>query len=522
MLDNGATLSVSHVASQGTSPVSVQWLAPMDEPILEDGQPPQHMPLVQDQHRNSKTSPNWEPLLPPYQQQPSEIAKISTDNGSVLLKGAGSSGRAESLSVHGRLAAHAHFWRSIGASPVILHIIMYGYYIPLVSYPPLLRAKNLVSAFKHSTFINEQIAALCGAGAIEQVSQESLHAINPLGVVPKKNNKLRMILDLRALNKFVHDQHFRCEDARMIPELFQKGCFMFNFDLKDGYHHVSVAPEHRKFLGFSWQSKHYQFAALPFGLKSAPFIFTKLLRPLVAYWRSKGIRMFMYLDDGTVGSASREEAEVHAAIIQQDIQAAGLVVNSAKSNFQPRQKIECLGHVIDSAENKITITEERVSACKRLLVEVASAGSQLSARKIAKLTGSLCSMWLAMGNIVHLQTRAMYDVIAHRALPSWDSVVELNDACLKELVFWLDNFDVFHGRPIWVSSPQVISLVWCDASDSGWGGFCAKDGGQIARGDFPWSIIKQSSTTRELLAVRYTLAFDVEFTGKPAGMHSNG
>ena len=52
---------------------------------------------------------------------------------------------------------------------------------------------------------------------------------------------------------------------------------MFIFDLKSGYHHVEIAPHH---------------------CKLAPYIFTKLLRPLVHFWRCSGLKAVVYLDDG--------------------------------------------------------------------------------------------------------------------------------------------------------------------------------------------------------------------------------
>lgn len=44
------------------------------------------------------------------------------------------------------------------------------------------------------------------------------------------------------------------------------------------------------------------FTVLPFGLSSAPYIFTKVVRVLVRYWRSHAVRITVYLNDG-LGSA---------------------------------------------------------------------------------------------------------------------------------------------------------------------------------------------------------------------------
>ena len=60
---------------------------------------------------------------------------------------------------------------------------------------------------------------------------------------------------------------------------------MFKFDLKSGYHHVNIWPEHYKFLGFRWDRNgevgYYVFTVLPFGLSTACYLFTKLTRPLI-------------------------------------------------------------------------------------------------------------------------------------------------------------------------------------------------------------------------------------------------
>ena len=71
--------------------------------------------------------------------------------------------------------------------------------------------------------------------------------------------------------------------------------FVFSFDLKSGYHHVDIFADHRKYLAFSRDFgtnhiRYFQFTVLKFGLSSAPFIFTKLLKPLETHWSHKGFQ----------------------------------------------------------------------------------------------------------------------------------------------------------------------------------------------------------------------------------------
>ena len=87
---------------------------------------------------------------------------------------------------------------------------------------------------------------------------------------------------------------------------------MFKFDLKSGYHHVDIYPEHQWYLGFRWDIKgapqFYVFTVLPFGLSTACYIFTKLLRPLIKHWRGKDNKAIIYLDNGIVAVKGKEKA----------------------------------------------------------------------------------------------------------------------------------------------------------------------------------------------------------------------
>ena len=42
------------------------------------------------------------------------------------------------------------------------------------------------------------------------------------------------------------------EDIRIDMLLFQKGDYVFSFDLKSGYHHIDIFEPYRQFLGFCW------------------------------------------------------------------------------------------------------------------------------------------------------------------------------------------------------------------------------------------------------------------------------
>lgn len=57
--------------------------------------------------------------------------------------------------------------------------------------------------------------------------------------------------------------------------LLDPGVWMTTLDLKDAYFYITIIPSHRKYLRFTVGDNHYQFKSLPFGISSAPRVFTK-------------------------------------------------------------------------------------------------------------------------------------------------------------------------------------------------------------------------------------------------------
>ena len=114
-------------------------------------------------------------------------------------------------------------------------------------------------------------------------------------MVTNQSGKKRLVVNLRHVNKFLWKQKFKYEDLRVAMALFEHGEWMFSFYIKLGYHHIDVAPHHRKYLGFAWEGK---FSHVAIWIVITPYVFTKMMRPLVRLWRNQGLKSVMYLDDG--------------------------------------------------------------------------------------------------------------------------------------------------------------------------------------------------------------------------------
>ena len=181
-----------------------------------------------------------------------------------------------------------------------MKVIREGYKIPFLTYPPKVVLRNNRSAHEHRDFVTKAILELLATSRIKEVSLPP-HVVNLLSV-SSKNGKGRLILDLRHVNQHVHKQKIKFDDWKVMEQLLVQGGYVFSFDIKQGYHHVEMHPDSIPFLGFAWEIdgelKYFVFVVLPFGLTSAPFIFTKIVRVLVKFWRGQGVRICVFIEDG--------------------------------------------------------------------------------------------------------------------------------------------------------------------------------------------------------------------------------
>lgn len=202
--------------------------------------------------------------------------------------------------------------------------------------------KNNKSAIAHSGFVSKSIQELLQNGIVVKVDQIP-HVVNPLTVSVNAKGKERLILDLRHVNQYVVKYNFKLEGIKEALDFVHKNGFKFKFDLSSGYHHIDLHVSMYKYFGFSWDNCFYVFSSLAFGLSSAPFIFTKILRNLVRFWREQGIYIIVYLDDGFGFSDSFANCEYSSLKVYNTLIKAGFVVNTEKSVWVPQKCLEWLG-----------------------------------------------------------------------------------------------------------------------------------------------------------------------------------
>ena len=411
--------------------------------------------------------------------------------------GSGSSNSGGTPPVKGRLQSHISFWKEkLGAPQSVLSIIQAGYVLPLKSDPPMWARENQSSARIKHDFVQASINELLGDGCIRRVESKP-HICSPLSVVESNSGKLRLVVNLRYLNRYLWKQKFKYEDLRTAMLLFEKDDYMFSFDLKSGYHHVDIASAHQKFLGIEWGGAYFVFTVLPFGLSTACYVFTKLLRPLVRYWRASGIRIVVYLDDGLAVASGEQEAATASSLVRETLCNAGFITHPIKSQWAPVQRLTWLGFIIDMSLGHLEVPKEKITSLQCQIRQLLSM-SVVPARLLACVVGKIIAMGLAIGPLTRYMTRSLYALMESRC--SWCERLALSAEAKHELAFWEARISEYNAQPFW-RVPSAVRVVYSDASDTGFGGYMVEHGPCTAYGQWSPEEATQSSTWRELTAV---------------------
>ena len=407
----------------------------------------------------------------------------------------------------GNISSCADFWRSFVRSSWVMDWIECGYRLMWEQAAPAPKeSPNSPSAGAHGEFVSSAIAEMLLAGAITQLPFGARPAVvSPLGVVPKpRSEKLRLIINMRYVNRHLIKRVFKFEGLADLADLAKKGDFAISYDLTSGYYHVALHPSSRSFVGFSWKGKYYVYNRLPFGLSTAPWVFSKVMRELVMFWRRSGIRVLPYLDDFLFLEQGEQACLQMSRRVESDFFAAGLQINKEKCCRTPSQQIRHLGFDVDLAAGKFSVPSDKWEALKASVDALLTARrGRVQARTVASLVGTVISMRLAWGPVSQLYTRHLYALI--NSVVSLNCWIVVSEEAANELLFWQQLPQLRFVADIWPCTKGLAVRVATDASDMGWGGITLTGPREVAHEYFTEEESRESSTFRELLGVRRCL-----------------
>ena len=378
------------------------------------------------------------------------------------------------LPVGGRLKHFVPQWEEMGANPFILKVLRKGYKIPfkeevVLTLEPCMESKS--SNPVKDQLIEDQFQDLVEKRVLEVVPGPTYSPgfYSIIFTVPKPNGKHRPVIDLKRLNKSVDCPHFKMDDVQTVWQSLLPDHYAFSIDLKDAYLHVPIHKSSRKFLRVFRNGVVYQFRALPFGLSTAPLIFTKIVAEIKEMVHVQGINMHSFLDDWLHMVKSKSLAKVQAGYMVKLSRSLGWIVNLEKSDLRPVRQFKFIGVWWDLLNNRVFPTQQNRQKVLSVIHTFLSSDRQM-ARKWLCVQGCLT----AQQRYVHLgrlYARAPQWALMRKWKQSVDPLwynVMITPEVRASLQWWRRQLQHPLGVPL-VEPPYDVH-IFTDASTTGWGG----------------------------------------------------
>ena len=349
--------------------------------------------------------------------------------------------------------------------------------------------------------------------------------VSPLGIEP---NKPRALWDGRYVNEFCRDIPFSMDNAAKVAEVAWEGTYFFKIDHKNGYLHVPIHENSRKFFGICWKGTYYVFTVLPFGWKTSPLVYHSITEAAAMYLRSLDIPMLDWIDDmlGMTQQSfkgNNDEEQFQSALRAMVVTTyvlfkAGYFLGLSKCNLIPEQVMTYLGIDCDSKHEKFLVPEKRVQKYVPLLQELLTK-AVVSYSEVEKMVGKLVSLECAVAPGMWY-TRNQYAAMAASGIKP-DAKKSVKNNCkiyvtpaLKEEWFMWIHFLNYNKGSAWkkFSNIYVQADVSSDASGRAFAGVVDIPFGptKVTAGEFSESMLKQDIQVKEGEALRATLSMIVQ------------
>ncbi|KAM7300391.1 uncharacterized protein ISCGN_020955 [Ixodes scapularis] len=164
---------------------------------------------------------------------------------------------------------------------------------------------------------------------------------SPVVVAKKKDKSMRLCIDFRQLNRALISDNEPIPRVDMMFAQLGRSRYFSKFDFSKGYWQVPMHEEAKPMTAFSSRLGLYQFRVMPFGIKTAPAIFTRLMRKVV-----QGLpKVYHYFDDVLIATENWEEHLEALELFFRRVKDEGLTIRPTKSEVG-FSSVKFLGHIV--------------------------------------------------------------------------------------------------------------------------------------------------------------------------------
>ena len=212
-----------------------------------------------------------------------------------------------------------------------------------------------------------------------------------------------------------------------------------------------------------------QFQTPPFGLCTAPYVFSKTTKPAVQLLRQMGIHIIIYLDDMLLVSPTESSLAQDLSTVLWLFSSVGFVINTLKTTVVPSSKIEFLGFTLNLNTKTMTVALPTTK-----MISIQSDVAKVLQKKaiclkvLSQLLGKLVATKPAV-----FRAPLHYWALQHLKISmmrSRQKVTTIPPEAQKDLTWWYTQLPMHSYSPIVQEEASVV--IEADASLKGWGANC--------------------------------------------------
>lgn len=343
------------------------------------------------------------------------------------------------------------------------------------------RCGAMYEASKHSQVISDYLEEeVQGRRVWRLVGGTEGVQCSPFGVIPKKGKpgKWRLIVNLSApegqsVNDGIDSALARVtytsldEVIRRILQL-GRGARIAKADVRTAYRNVPVHPRDRWLLGMKWGGATYVDGTLPFGLRSAPLLFTALGDGIQWVAERSGAKWLRhYIDDFVaVGARGTDECAETMTILKEVCQRLGMPLDERKEEG-PSEVLTFLGMELDTLSMVVKLPQDKLRELRGTLKKWRGMKS-CRRRDLESIVGSLNHACKAV-RPGRAFKRRLQDLLS--TVERDDRRVRLNREAQADINWWYQFGLGWNGTALMrsvVVDEEPREVVLSDAS-GGWG-----------------------------------------------------
>jgi len=244
--------------------------------------------------------------------------------------------------------------------------------------PPVRHKKRHIVEARNK-FVKEEVTRLLDIGSIREVKYPDWLA--NVVVVPKKNNKFRMCIDYKDLNKACPKDSFPLPNTDQMIDATTEHELMHFLDAYSRYNQIKMNPEDQEKTSFITNFGTYCYNVMPFGLKNVGATYQWLVNK--KFEKQIGKTMEVYIDDMLVKSLNAGDHLKHLQETFDILRKHNMKLNPEKCAFGVSSE-KFLGFPV--SQRGIEVNPDKIKAIEDIPNQLSSI------KEVQRLKGRLATL----------------------------------------------------------------------------------------------------------------------------------